>query len=110
MISSPILWHLLRCKGGRMVQGDERSGRVDFPVDESLKIQKARGNHNVNKSVINEIMLRDSVTLATHPAGGVVAAHTTFNNHTSSIFLRCEAEEVAHSQSCEVITSKSMST
>ena len=48
-MSSPILWHLLRCKGGQMVQVDERSGGVDFPVDESLKIQKARDIHNVNR-------------------------------------------------------------
>ena len=52
---------------------------------------------DVNINGINEIMLRDSVVLAKRPAGGVVTAHSTIDNHTCNIFLLCEAEDAAHS-------------
>ena len=53
--------------------------------------------HRINVNGTNEIMLTDSLVSASRPADGVVAAQSTIDNHTSNIFLLCEAEDVGHS-------------
>ena len=53
--------------------------------------------HRINVNGTNETMLTDSIVSASRPADGVVAAQSTIDNHTSNIFLLCEAEDVGHS-------------